>query len=80
MINKIVGYRKMIGMSQKEMAEKFNISIQSYSKKENGLVPFKDTEKVIFKSLLLPYFPKITIDDIFFDKELRYVELKEASK
>ena len=80
MINKIVGYRKMIGMSQKEMAEKFNISIQSYSKKENGLVPFKDTEKVIFKSLLLPYFPKITIDDIFFDNELRYVELKEASK
>ncbi|MFK4284172.1 helix-turn-helix transcriptional regulator [Staphylococcus hominis] len=80
MINKIVGYRKMIGMSQKEMAEKFNISIQSYSKKENGSVPFKDTEKVIFKNLLLPYFPKITIDDIFFDNELRYVESKEASK
>ena len=76
MINKVVGYRKMIGMSQKEMAEKFNISIQSYSKKENGVVPFKDSEKVIFKSLLLPYFPNITNDDIFFNDELRKVELE----
>lgn len=80
MINKIVGYRKMIGKSQKEMAKKFDISVQAYSKKENGLIPFKDSEKVIFKNLLLPYFPDITIDDIFFSQMLSNVEFKEVSK
>lgn len=34
MINKIAGYRKMIGKSQKEMAKKFDISVQAYSKKK----------------------------------------------
>lgn len=64
--NKIAGYRKMLGKNQVEMAKEFKISRQSYYLKENGKVPFTDKEKIIFKKLLLPIFPSITIDDIFF--------------
>lgn len=66
MINKIAGYRRMLGMTQKQLAERFNISLQAYWQKEKGKVPFSDKEKVIFKTLLKPIFPNITIDEIFF--------------
>ena len=65
-IKRIVGYRKMLGLNQKEMAEKLNISVQSYSKKELGKTAFKDTEKVLIKKMLEPIFPQITIDEIFY--------------
>ncbi|MFI3683873.1 transcriptional regulator [Vagococcus fluvialis] len=65
-MNKIVGYRKMLGKTQVEMANVFNISTQSYWKKENGKTKFSDEEKIIFRQLLKPLFPHITIDDIFF--------------
>lgn len=68
MTNKVVGYRTMLGMTQKEIAEYFGISPQAYWKKEVGKVPFSDKKKVIFKNLLKPIFPSITIDEIFFSK------------
>ncbi|MCD8899431.1 helix-turn-helix domain-containing protein [Staphylococcus gallinarum] len=74
MINKVAGYRKMLGLSQIELATKMKISAQAYSQKENGNVPFKDAEKVLFKNMLLPYFPSITIDEIFFDNKLSKVD------
>ncbi|MGW7952734.1 transcriptional regulator [Staphylococcus shinii] len=77
MINKIAGYRKMLGLSQSELATKMRVSAQAYSQKENGKVPFKDTEKTLFKKMLLPYFPDITIDEIFFDNVLSEVEFYE---
>ena len=64
--NKIVGYRKMLGKTQLEMSELLSISRQSYYLKENGKISFKDEEKLIIKNLLIPIFPMITIDDIFF--------------
>ncbi|WP_427813502.1 helix-turn-helix transcriptional regulator [Enterococcus sp. 22-H-5-01] len=64
---KVAGYRKMLGMTQQEMAKSFGISLQAYFKKENGKVAFSDQEKLLFKELLLPIFPNITIDDIFFN-------------
>lgn len=67
MTNKIVGYRNMMGMTQKDIAEHFDISSQAYWKKEKGKVPFSDKEKVIFKNLLNSIFPSITIDEIFFN-------------
>lgn len=67
---KIVGYRKMLGLTQREMATKFNISVQAYRMKEHGKTPFSDSEKIIFKGLLLTMFPKITIDDIFFAQKV----------
>lgn len=65
-INKIAGYRANLGLTQAEMAEYLNILPQSYSNKERGGTAFKDSEKVKIKNLLLPHFPGITIDDIFF--------------
>lgn len=71
-MNKIRGYRNMLGKTQRDMAKIFNISVQSYNQKEHGKIAFKDSEKTVFKNMLLPYFPNITIDDIFlqtkFDK------------
>lgn len=65
-MNKVVGYRKMLGKTQDEMAKEFNISKQAYWQKEKGSTSFSDREKILFKEMLLPIFPNITIDEIFF--------------
>lgn len=64
--NKIAGYRKMLGFTQKSLAEELGISRQAYFLKEKGKIPFSDKEKVWFKKKLETLFPEITIDDIFF--------------
>lgn len=66
MVNKIKGYRTMLGLSQEELGRKLGISKQAYYNKENGRNSFSDTEKLKFKTLVLPLFPNITIEDIFF--------------
>ncbi|MDT2849721.1 hypothetical protein P7H60_11270 [Vagococcus carniphilus] len=66
-MNKIVGYRKMLGFTQEQMAKEFKISKQAYWSKENGQTQFSDKEKQLFKNMLIPLFPNITIDAIFFD-------------
>lgn len=66
-MNKIAGYRKMLGMTQKDMAKQFEISYQAYWKKEKGEVAFSDKEKLQLKKMLQPIFPNITIDEIFFN-------------
>ena len=65
-MNKIAGYRKMLGMTQQDMAKRMQISRQTYSLKENGKISFSDDEKIILKELLIQIFPNITIDEIFF--------------
>ena len=64
--NKIKGYRYMLGLTQKEMGSRLGISKETYIKREKGETNFRDSEKVIFKNLLLPLFPDITIEKIFF--------------
>lgn len=64
---KVRGYRVMLGKTQKEMAEIFNISKQAYSAKERGNSRFSNEEMVTIKEMLLPMFPGITIDEIFFN-------------
>lgn len=66
-MNKIVGYRKMLGHTQESMAKEFKISKQAYWSKENGQTQFSDKEKQHFKNMLIPLFPEITIDAIFFN-------------
>lgn len=66
MMNKVKGYRNMLKLTQKEIAEKLDISTVAYINKENGKSEFKDSEKIKFKELLLPYFPNITLEEIFF--------------
>lgn len=75
-MDKIAGYRKMLGFTQEGMAQKFGISTQAYWKKEKGDTQFNDKEKLMFKELLLPIFPNITIDEIFFSQNTK--EYKEV--
>ena len=48
------------------MGNKLGISKETYIKRENGYIKFKDNEKMIVKELLVPLFPDITIEQIFF--------------
>lgn len=67
-MNKVIGYRKMLGYTQEQLADIFGISVQSYRMKEKGKVPFKKNEMLILKNeLQKDLFPKITVDEIFFD-------------
>ncbi|MDQ8760235.1 helix-turn-helix transcriptional regulator [Streptococcus ruminantium] len=66
MKNKIRGYRNMLGMTQEQISKKLKMSKQSYHNKETGRSSFSDEEKLAFKKMLLPLFPNITIEDIFF--------------
>ena len=63
---KVRGYRVMLGETQKDMAELFEISKQAYSAKERGETRFSEKEMLSIKEMLLPIFPGITIDEIFF--------------
>lgn len=65
-INKVAGYRAMLGMSQEDMGNIIGMSKQQYSTKERGVYPFSDREKEAMKNYLQNYFPGLTIDDIFF--------------
>lgn len=65
-LNKVAGYRTMIGLSQKEMARHLDISPQSYSNKERGYRPFSDHEKIKIKELFSKSINNLTIDSLFF--------------
>lgn len=80
MNNNVARYRKFIGLTQSDLAKRFNITRQSYSRKERGVTPFNDIEKMEIKELLIKDFPNITIDDIFFAKEVSKVESVNAAK
>jgi len=65
--NKVRGYRNMLGITQAELADILEVTTQSISNKERGETPFTDKEKKEIKDMLLPHFPDITIDHIFFE-------------
>lgn len=64
--NKIAGYRKMLGLTQLQMAKRLNISRTAYFNKESGNTPFTDKEKVIIREMLRDVVENPTIDSIFF--------------
>ena len=66
-LNKVAGYRAMLGFSQREMAELFGISKQAYSAKERGLTNFNKSEMILFKNLLIEHIPENSIDEIFIE-------------
>jgi len=65
-IKKVKGYRNYLGLTQEQLGKKLGMTKQSYNNKENGKTAFSDSEKIILKNLLIPYFPNISIEDIFF--------------
>ncbi|VMK83594.1 transcriptional regulator [Streptococcus pneumoniae] len=74
--NKMRGYRNMLGLTQEKLGKKLGISKQSYYNKESGKTQFSDKEKLKIKNLLIPLFPDITIEDIFFKQ--KYAKVKSA--
>lgn len=66
MVNKILGYRKMLSMTQKEMATQLGLSEGQYRAKENGQYDFSRTEMEKFYNLVHEKMKDITITDIFF--------------
>lgn len=66
MLNRIRGYRVMIGLTQEEMAGKLGVTKQAYSLKELGKSPFKDHERLIIRELVREIKPDITIDELFY--------------
>ncbi|TDM15620.1 helix-turn-helix transcriptional regulator [Macrococcus bovicus] len=67
-MNKIIGYRKMLGLTQNDMARLFGISPQAYRMKEHGKTAFSKSEMLLVRnSLRQKLFPNITVDEIFFD-------------
>lgn len=64
--NKVKAYRNFLGYSQREMSDLLGITLNSYRNKERGITNWKDEERIFFKKLLLPLFPGITVDSIFF--------------
>ncbi|MCW6683062.1 transcriptional regulator [Aerococcaceae bacterium NML160702] len=69
-MNKVRGYRAMLGLTQKDMAIKLNCSVSSYQAKERGDVDFKDVEKIKFLSLVKMVDKSASLEDIFFTAKL----------
>lgn len=65
-INKVKGYRNLLNLNQTQMAEALGITLTSYRNKEQGKTAWRDNERIKIKEMLLPYFPNITIDEIFY--------------
>lgn len=64
--NKVRGYRNMIGLTQKDLGDKLNVTPQSISSKEKGRTSFTDKEKVILLKLFKEVDNDLTIDKLFF--------------
>lgn len=56
----------MLGLTQQAMADKLDISLQSYNNKETGKTPFNDKEKKAIKTIVAEVEPDITIDELFY--------------
>lgn len=65
-MSKLRGYRVMLGLTQQQMADKLNISLQSYNNKETKKTPFNDKERLAIKSMVSAIKPDITIDELFY--------------
>ncbi|HEO2821155.1 TPA: helix-turn-helix domain-containing protein [Streptococcus agalactiae] len=65
-MDKLRGYRVMLGLTQKDMSDKLNISLQSYNNKETGKSAFNDKERLAIKSMVAEIKPDITIDELFY--------------
>lgn len=66
MINRVKGYRNMMGLTQKMLANKLNISPQALSAKENGRRNFNDTEKMYLLNFFKEIDSDLTMEKLFF--------------
>ncbi|MBF0848561.1 helix-turn-helix domain-containing protein [Streptococcus danieliae] len=64
--DKLAGYRAMLKKTQKDFAELIKVTNQTYSKKENGQIPFKPKEMETLKNYIKETYSDVTIDSLFF--------------
>jgi len=65
-MNKIKGYRNMIGYSQKKMSSELGISEGTYRQKENGYKIFNLSEVERFMNILYDHNIEASVNDVFF--------------
>lgn len=65
-MKELSNFRKAVGYTQSDVAKIFGISLQAYYRKEKGYTAFTDKEKVIFRDLVKPAFPDVSIESLFF--------------
>ena len=65
-LNKVAGFRAMLGLTQKDVADYLGITPQNYSFKERGHRRFNDDEKKKMLTLLRQAEKDLTIDELFF--------------
>ena len=66
-MNKVKGYRTMLGLTQEEMAKKLGISVVAYRQKENEEREFTRKEMVDFVTVIKAFDSNVTLDSIFLD-------------
>lgn len=66
MNKKLIAYRKMLNITQKQLADEINISSTSFCHKENGKKNFTQSEMIKITSYFKESIPTITMDEIFF--------------
>ena len=64
----IKGARTRLGYTQQYMADRLKISLDTYRKKEKGVIKFADSEKVVVARLL--GLTAQQVNDFFFDGQL----------
>ena len=63
--NKLIGYRKMFGLNQTDIAKILDIGTNTYSFKENNKTEFTISESIKITKYLKEFKPEITMDEIF---------------
>ena len=65
-MSRLEWYLVMLGLTQQAMADKLDISLQSYNNKETGKTQFNDKEKKALKTIVAEVKSDITIDELFY--------------
>ena len=63
--NKLIGYRKMFGLNQSDVAKVLKIGLNTYSFKENNKTEFTISESIKITKYLKEFKPELTMDEIF---------------
>jgi len=77
-MNRVLGYRKMIGLTQSKMAKELGIAEATYRMKEKGRSYFTDKEITSFIEVLKRADPNVNVSDIFFTTKPTKKEEKEG--
>lgn len=70
MNKKLVAYRKLLDITQQEMAQKLGVSLTTYNHKETGKKEFNQKEMVSITDIIKLKVPNVTMDEIFFENNI----------